>query len=419
MVDTRSANIDTIKRCAVCKIDLKGKFVYVDCEIERLIGHSKEKLFGKSFLDYLDEPSQIVLNHLIQQRNHYETYYDSVSIVLISAGKRPIKATAIFSLNFIAGNPANFMVIITPTELPSTPATAKDSESFQLFLESIVETGGVGDWRTFLDRIRYFASARDAALYVLSNENLEPLCAVTRESGSEFAFALIPELVDQHREVLSSGNNFDFTDHDQYGAAVEKNGSAPSEYIARIAFDQNHVYLLRLIFDEEIDLDTARRNIKRNNVALRLVNTFSPEASPTEASEINVQFTIGLLDCLGCGGILIDNTGEIVGYNPTTRNLLQRDEITGKYDTLAEIISVSSEARCKNLLMEYFNNEDAITQPLRFAVTTPAGISVTMIVVRLANDVSDRTSCVALIPHQTPETGSNGQSSSFRKSATI
>ena len=50
------------KRCAVCKIDLKGRFVYIDERTEHLLGLTKEDLFGKNIIEFLDEPSQKLSN---------------------------------------------------------------------------------------------------------------------------------------------------------------------------------------------------------------------------------------------------------------------------------------------------------------------------------------------------------------------
>ena len=63
-VSTRSVGF---RRCAVCKVDLKGRFVYIDEEIENLLGYTKEELFGKSLSDFLDETSIVLLEQLLIQ----------------------------------------------------------------------------------------------------------------------------------------------------------------------------------------------------------------------------------------------------------------------------------------------------------------------------------------------------------------
>ena len=88
-----------LTRCAVCKIDLKGRFVYVDEKVEDLLGYTKEDLFGKSLLDFIDEPSQKLIEQLLSHRNHYETFYDSTTITLLDQQRTPVAARAVVSLN--------------------------------------------------------------------------------------------------------------------------------------------------------------------------------------------------------------------------------------------------------------------------------------------------------------------------------
>jgi PAS domain S-box-containing protein len=87
MVTSTSGRGVGFRRCAVCKIDLKGRFVYIDEEIENLLGCTKEELFGKTIIEFLDEPSQEVVNRLISQRNHYESFYDTTGINIVNQAR--------------------------------------------------------------------------------------------------------------------------------------------------------------------------------------------------------------------------------------------------------------------------------------------------------------------------------------------
>ena len=99
-------------RCAVCKIDLKGRFVYLDEKIESLLGYTKEELFGQSFLDFLDDSSKQLVEKLLAQRNHYETFFDTTRITAFNRSREALAMRAVVSLNFIAGNPVNYQLII-------------------------------------------------------------------------------------------------------------------------------------------------------------------------------------------------------------------------------------------------------------------------------------------------------------------
>ena len=88
-----SASVN-LHRCALCKIDLKGKIVYVDDKIEALLGYSKEELFGKSFSDFLDKSSKALIDQLFSQRNNYEIFYDATNLTILNREKKAITARA-------------------------------------------------------------------------------------------------------------------------------------------------------------------------------------------------------------------------------------------------------------------------------------------------------------------------------------
>ncbi len=45
--------------CAVFKIDLRGRFVYIDDETEELLGLTREELFGKSIYEFISNDFQL------------------------------------------------------------------------------------------------------------------------------------------------------------------------------------------------------------------------------------------------------------------------------------------------------------------------------------------------------------------------
>jgi hypothetical protein len=103
-----------IVRCPVFKIDLKGRFVYVDEMTEQLLGRPQDMLFGRSLRDFLSEKSYSILLTIFQRYRHYETFFEAVELEFISPESGTRSLTAIISLNFIAGNPANYQVVLIP-----------------------------------------------------------------------------------------------------------------------------------------------------------------------------------------------------------------------------------------------------------------------------------------------------------------
>ena len=100
--------------CAVFKIDLKGRFVYIDDEVEELLGATLEELFGKSINEYISSQSRQLLDALLNCHNRYESFYDSLALDVKLQDSDYHRFDAVVTLNFIGGNPVNYQVILLP-----------------------------------------------------------------------------------------------------------------------------------------------------------------------------------------------------------------------------------------------------------------------------------------------------------------
>ncbi|MGH8015628.1 MAG: PAS domain-containing protein, partial [Candidatus Zixiibacteriota bacterium] len=118
MNNALSKEFIVLQRCAVCKIDLKGRFAFIDEEFLELTGYTYEELLGKPLSGVLDSAGQHLINQLLSERSHYETVYDSAPMTFIDKNRQPIRVTVIMFLNFIGGNPVNFQLIITSQAIP-------------------------------------------------------------------------------------------------------------------------------------------------------------------------------------------------------------------------------------------------------------------------------------------------------------
>jgi hypothetical protein len=101
-------------RCAVFKIDLNGRFVFVDEKAEKFFGLNAEQLYGRSIEKFVDKQSFSIITGLLANGRHYESFYETARINLINADNVETVYDVIISLNFIGGNPANFQFIIMP-----------------------------------------------------------------------------------------------------------------------------------------------------------------------------------------------------------------------------------------------------------------------------------------------------------------
>ncbi len=106
--------------CAVFKIDLKGRFVYIDDEIEELLGASLEELFGRSINEFISRQSRQILEDSMSHHNRYESFYDSLSLDVKLKDNNLYQFDAVITLNFIAGNPVNYQVILLPRKSDDT-----------------------------------------------------------------------------------------------------------------------------------------------------------------------------------------------------------------------------------------------------------------------------------------------------------
>ena len=102
--------------CAVFKIDLKGRFVYIDDETEELFGLTREELFGKSIYEFISGDAHQVLDTVMGHHKRYESFYESLPLTLREADGQFRQLKAVVTLNFISGNPVNYQFILLPSQ---------------------------------------------------------------------------------------------------------------------------------------------------------------------------------------------------------------------------------------------------------------------------------------------------------------
>ncbi len=281
MTGTNIACDRQAKRCAVCKIDLKGRFVYVDDATEKLTGYTKEELFGKSFLDFVTESGHSLVSHILYHRNHYETFFDSVRLEIIDHNKNSRAASVIFSLNFIAGNPVNFQVIIDVDTVDEVEAASAGADySLRDFIHELLllprDRFGT-EAPTILSE--FFCDHRPMIYtHRQGHGDLELLSAATsaRATGQPATDAAEPKALLAH--VAETGEEYCCDDSGCIQHAIEKVGFAPHEFITRLQIDAKHVFVVRLLFDEKADAAELQRCISEARQAMQLIERLSMTA---------------------------------------------------------------------------------------------------------------------------------------------
>ncbi len=115
--------------CAVFKIDLKGRFVYIDDETEELFGSSREELFGKSLYDFITPETHRQLDAVFQRHSRYELFFESVPLMIhTESGMQQLDA--VVTVNFISGNPVNHQFILKLSETSPIEPTSSWERMF-------------------------------------------------------------------------------------------------------------------------------------------------------------------------------------------------------------------------------------------------------------------------------------------------
>lgn len=392
------------KRCAVCKIDLKGRFVYIDDGIEELLGFTREELFGRTFLEFLDDRSQNLIEQMLELRNHYETFYDSTSITIFNRKGKPTSANVVVSLNFIAGNPANFQIIINPDFDVRVFDNDGDSRlSHRDLFEEIMKLEDVTDIKQVVKLLCAYGGAAAVAVYCVDGEKLELRSASDGTESGQFSSKSIPPLTDLHHRIAAGEDNYSFADKSAVQNALETDGQAPNEIIKMMRLYGEADYLFRIIFEQEVSAEIAADAAGRVDNALNLVATLALAVNreePASDGSLNVRFTIGFLDSLHIGAVLTSCTGDITGYNPTFVRQFGIDEIDGHYGNILKRLEKTNSVDLIRQVTDYFQTSLDETTPEDFEkiVVTPDSKSVRMMIIKFSLEPEDASSCMVFAP---------------------
>lgn len=260
-----------LQRCAVCKIDLKGRFAFIDEEFLALTGYAYEELLGKPVAGILEPASRELITSLMNGRSHYEAVYDSAPLTLLNRKNKPIHVAATMFLNFSGGNPVNFQLILSTQTIPKRVEQA-DSGDGQLteFIEKISSIDTGNDWPGILNALLKLSSAGQAAWYGFEKGNLIPMATACDNSDAKFANKEIDPISAWHLKVAESEEEYDFTNGESVQKAVESIKSAPNEFIFTFHIHKDK-YVLRLVYGSDVDAAEASKSINRTRLVIPLI----------------------------------------------------------------------------------------------------------------------------------------------------
>jgi PAS domain S-box-containing protein len=395
-----ATDIDRVTRCALCKIDLKGRFVFLDDRTETLLGYSKEELFGKPFKEFLQETDHELFFHVMRHQRTYETAYDAVPVTVINRSRQTIPATIIVTLGYIAGNPVNYQIIVQTDLLQRySVSSGDDSPQYQRFIATVLAMNGSLSLADVLEPIREFTGAVSAVVYHLTDSGLETVATAPREASVPAAIDVrrLQSLLDRLAEATAEPK----LDHDQVQRGIiETNGETPNEYLSEFELNDGR-YLLRMLFDQG-DSDAADRIAQKSTLALRLVcRLLKPTAKVADVfiAEDECGPGLALFDALGMGAMFVRADGTVAAANHSFPRLCDGYQPKGSVRDVIDRIGARSDAAVSRNLVNFFDT--AVSAPplsWRDSIQLPGGNSAQITIVRHSASLSDSSAWIVLYP---------------------
>lgn len=395
-----ATDIDRITRCALCKIDLKGRFVFIDDRTETLLGLTKEQLFGKPFKEFLGESDHDLFFHVMRQQRTYETAFDAVPVTLVSRNQQQIPATIIVTLGYIAGNPVNYQIIIQTDLLQRVSvSTTDESPQYQRFIATVLAMNGSLSLADVLEPLREFVGALQAVMYRVVDGGLETVASVPRDSCVPATIDLhrLPALLDRLAKLAAEPKLA--ADQVQRGI-IETAGDAPHEYLSEFRLEDKQ-YLLRALFapgDDEATERVAQRATLALKLVCRLLKPGLPAGDVLIAQE-ECGPGLALFDALGMGALFIRPDGTVAAANHAFVRLCDGYRPTGRvYDIIEKLGSWSGATVTKNL--SNFFDVAMAHPPLSWheAIQLPHGIAARLDVIRHSASLTDASAWIVLAP---------------------
>ncbi len=145
----------------------------------------------KDVQEFLDESSRAEMMAILECERTYETFYRPLTLTIRDANGAEHRHTAVVSLNFVAGNPANYQIILIPESMTSAERTEvatriSDTETVHQMLFEFVATRHDReiDWESVAGILLELPSVRQVVLYDIDNDRLNLLATANRRPHS-------------------------------------------------------------------------------------------------------------------------------------------------------------------------------------------------------------------------------------------
>ena len=388
-----------VTRCAVCKVDLKGKFVFIDDQIEQLLGDSKENLFGKPLHDFLNSESSEILDNILNVRNNYETFFDATSLTFINKQNKSFCLHVIASLNFIAGNPVNFQLIIDienvqgeSQSITQVPVSEKEMLSY---IES-VNSDIISDTTPMIQYFHKISQAERTEMYY-ANENTLDLVATSDESiDADDVEKVLARTEAIHFDYAESGKVYSFLNNNDVSSAIEKYKKAPNEFLIPLKISSDIRCMLRMTYPSEYNTTKLEKTFRQILVATGFLEKMMLlQSENADDGSVDIKFTIGFLESIKIPVFLTDSEGEIVGYNPSMKKHFSEKQLNGGYFKLLKSLEKDNSVELIDAIADYVNSSYDPDQPTEkeFEISLEKDSKIILTVLKIGDRESDRSAC--------------------------
>ena len=291
-----------IKRCPVCKIDRKGRFILANQQAQNLFGLTEVELFGRPFADFLQAADRPAFLQLIKNRNPYETTYDSVRLQLVTSKGQTIPATLIVSVNFGGGNPANYQIVIRPEDAPIDAQDISSGVSgWEELVRVLLSEETPVDHKSLVRVLSSLIAAATVAVHDLG----QPECPVVVSTGPN-----AENLPPLDNAFLSRGET-----------SPDAGSKANSDEIrATYSLPDGKSFLIRILPGPASSKEQAGEMRKRAEAAASLIHAIRaplpPQTGELWAAGRSPSLS-RLFDCLSTGFVLVDQRGRVQEHNKT------------------------------------------------------------------------------------------------------
>ena len=267
-------------QCPVFKIDRQGRFVYIDSRTEKLLGVSAEELFGKNIEEFLDKESFDSLRHILESGRSCETFHYPLNANIYDISGKVHSYSVVVSQNFVAGNPANYQLILVPGGQSSDrqEAYVADEHKKDIFAQlarDVVEDENM-DFNRIAETIVTNENILNVEIYSLNKGQTELVASATRRPYSG-ADKTPDKLSGEIIESLIIGNSIS----QQAKTAADDSltsGEALVESILPLRRDRRTIGIMRLIHEPSQGRDIS--------VPDKLARFLGPLLPVTEISDL-------------------------------------------------------------------------------------------------------------------------------------